>query len=340
MIRVIKKAQGDDKTLFNIATSLYLYPTAILAHHFGIFEFIAKDNKNASEICTFIGIELRSVEVVMAVVLALELVELDKGGYKLTKVTEEFLLKKSPNYCGDYWDLIYSTGDNFSLANLESVMRKHDTQDEAQETLFEESIYHTEKAEAFIKAMHGVSIGAASIWPNKLNLMDNHCMLDIGGVSGAHSVGVVTRWPNLRGIIYDIATVGRITTDFIKSYGLEERISIQIGDMWSDPFPAADIHFYSNVLHDWPMPENLFLTQKSYDVLPRGGRIIIHETLFNDETPGPLAVAGFNVTMLIWSQGKQYSHSEMRQMLHAAGFCDIEILPAFGYFSIITGVKP
>lgn len=340
MIRVIKKSQCDDKTLFNIATSLYLYPTAILAHHFGIFEYIAKDNKNASEICAFIGIELRSVEVVMAVVLALELVELEDGRYKLTKVTEEFLLKKSPNYCGYYWDLIYCIGDNFSLASLENVMRKPDRQKEEEETLFEESVYHTEKAGAFTKAMHGVSIGAASVWPDKLNLADYHCMLDIGGGSGVHSVGVVTRWPNIRGIIYELATVGGITTDFIKSYGLEKRILIHIGDMWSEPYPEADIHFYSNVLHDWPEQKNIFLTKKSYDALPHGGRIIIHEMLFNDDISGPLAVAGYNVTMLSWSQGKQYSYSEMKQILHCAGFCDIEIIPAFGYFSLITGVKP
>ncbi|AKP33889.1 methyltransferase [Yersinia aleksiciae] len=340
MIRVIKKAQCDDKTLFNIATSLYLYPTAILAHHFGIFEFIAKDNKNASEICAFIGIELRSVEVVMAVVVALELVELEDGRYKLTKVTEEFLLKKSPNYCGHYWDLIYSTGDNFSLANLEQVVRTRETQDEEQVTLFEESIYNTEKAEAFTKAMHGISVGAASVWPDKLNLADYHCMLDIGGGSGVHSVGAVTRWPHLRAIIYDLAPVGRITSGFIKSYGLEENISIHIGDMWSEPYPDADLHFYSNVLHDWPAQKNLFLTKKSYDALPHGGRIIIHEMLFDDDVAGPLAVAALNVTMLIWSQGKQYSRSEMKQILYSAGFRDIEILPAAGYFSIITGVKP
>ncbi|EEQ04952.1 SAM-dependent methyltransferase [Yersinia bercovieri ATCC 43970] len=340
MIRVIKQAQCDDRKLFNIATSLYLYPTAILAHHFGIFEYIAKDNKSPSEICAFIGIELRSVEVVMAVVLALELVEFEDGRYRLTKVTEEFLLKESPNYCGYYWDLIYSTGDNFSLANLENVMRKSEIQEEGKENLFEESIYSTEKAEAFTKAMHGISIGAASVWPNKLNLANYHCMLDIGGGSGIHSVGAVTRWPHLRATIYDLAPVGRITAGFIKSYGLEESISIHIGDMWSGSYPDADLHFYSNVLHDWPEQKNVFLTQKSYDALPHGGRIIIHEILFNGDIPGPLAVAGFNVTMLSWSQGKQYSFSEIKQLLHRAGFRDIEIIPASGYFSLITGIKP
>lgn len=219
-------------------------------------------------------------------------------------------------------------------------MRNSETPVNQETALFEESIYDAEKAEAFTHAMHGLSIWAASIWPDKLNLADYHCMLDIGGGSGAHSIGVVTRWPHIRGIIYDIAAVGRVAANVIQSYGLEENISIHIGDMWSEPFPNADIHFYSNVFHDWPEQNVTFLTQKSYDALPRGGRIIIHEMLFNDDAPGPLSVAGFNVAMLSWSQGKKYSRSEMKQLLEMAGFCVIEILPAFSDFSIITGVKP
>ncbi|AVX40049.1 hypothetical protein DA391_21845 [Yersinia massiliensis] len=61
--------------------------------------------------------------------------------------------------------------------------------------------------------------------------------------------------------------------------------------------------------------------------------------LFNDSEPGPLTVAGFNAALLSWSQGKKYAHSEMKQMLQIPGFCDIEILPTFSDFSVITGVK-
>ncbi|CRY56060.1 Hydroxyneurosporene-O-methyltransferase [Yersinia intermedia] len=340
MTRMIKKVQCDDKPLMSIITGLYLYPIAILAHHFGVFEHIAKGNKGLSDVCAFLSIKSRAAKAMMEVIRALDLVKIENNVYKLTMLAEEFLLKKSPNYCGDAWDLIYTTSDNFSLIHLEKVMRETDTPVNQETTLFEESLYNAEKAEAFTHAMHGLSIGAASVWPDKLNLADYHCMLDIGGGSGAHSIGAVTRWPHLRGIIHDIAEVSRVAAKVIKSYGLEKNISIHIGDMWSEPFPDADIHFYSNVFHDWPEQKVIFLIQKSYDALPHGGRMIIHEMLFNDDAPGPLTVAGFNVTMLSWSQGKKYSRSEINKLLEMAGFCDIEILPVFSDFSIMTGVKP
>ena len=71
-----------------------------------------------------------------------------------------------------------------------------------------------------------------------------------------------------------------------------------------------------------------------------GGRIIVHEILFNEERTGPFAVAAFNVAMLIAMQGQQYSGKEITAMLTEAGFTDIEVKPTFGYWSIVTGRKP
>jgi hypothetical protein len=38
--------------------------------------------------------------------------------------------------------------------------------------------------------------------------------------------------------------------------------------------------------------------------------------------------------------GQQYSGRELRSMLIEAGFRRVEVKPTFGYWSIVTGVKP
>ena len=70
-----------------------------------------------------------------------------------------------------------------------------------------------------------------------------------------------------------------------------------------------------------------------------GGRIVVHEMLFNDERTGPFSVAAFNVDMLVAMPGQQYSGKEISTMLGDAGFCDVEIKPTFGYWSIVVGRK-
>ena len=62
--------------------------------------------------------------------------------------------------------------------------------------------------------------------------------------------------------------------------------------------------------------------------------------LFNRGRTGPFPVAAFNVTMLLWTEGEQYSGPEISSMLREAGFRSIAVKPTFGYWSIVTGVKP
>jgi hypothetical protein len=47
-----------------------------------------------------------------------------------------------------------------------------------------------------------------------------------------------------------------------------------------------------------------------------------------------------NIAMLEAMPGQQYSGSEITQMLQEAGFTNIEVKATFGYWSIVTGVKP
>ena len=128
--------------------------------------------------------------------------------------------------------------------------------------------------------------------------------------------------------------------EFITRHGLQERIGTQVGDMWTDSFPPADLHFYSWIYHDWPPEKGRVLTHKSFVGLESGGRIIIHEMLYNDDKMGPFAVAALNSAMLWGTEGQEYSGRELSTMLTEAGFVDIEVKPTWGYWSVVTGRKP
>ena len=165
-------------------------------------------------------------------------------------------------------------------------------------------------------------------------------MLDIGGGSGAHSIGAALRWPELCSVVLDLAPVCEVTREYLAGFGLQDRIRTNAGDMWSDPFPPADLHFYADIFHDFTPEKCSFLTQKSFDSLESGGRLIIHEMLFNSEKTGPFTVAGYDVSMLLWTEGQQFSGAELSAMLAGAGFVEIAVMATQGYWQIVTGLKP
>ena len=54
--------------------------------------------------------------------------------------------------------------------------------------------------------------------------------------------------------------------------GCSEKVAVVAGDMLAAPLPAdADVHLYSNVLHDWDEPVVRQLLSKSFDALPPPG---------------------------------------------------------------------
>ncbi len=145
----------------------------------------------------------------------------------------------------------------------------------------------------------------------------------------------------MQAIVLDVPPVCEVAQGIIERHGLQDRIKTQVFDYWKDSLPSADLHFYSNSYQNWTLEKCRVLTQKSFESLKTGGRIIIHETLYNDDkTTGPFQAAAFNIVLLLATEGGLYSGQEFAEMLMEAGFTDIEVKPTFGYWSIVTGLKP
>ncbi len=56
--------------------------------------------------------------------------------------------------------------------------------------------------------------------------------------------------------------------------------------------------------------------------------------LFNSEKTEPFSVAGFDVSMLLWTEGQQFSGAELSSMLAEAGFIEIAIIATQGCWHI------
>ena len=109
--------------------------------------------------------------------------------------------------------------------------------------------------------------------------------------------------------------------------------------MWKDDFPIGDIFFFGDIFHDWTEEKCLLLAKKCFNKLPKGGKIILHEMLFNNDKTGPLLTAAYNMKMMLWTEGTQYSQNEISDILKKAGFTKIKIIQALGNWSLIVGEK-
>lgn len=312
----------------------------LLAHDLKVFPALAQRPRTLTQLASALGIEERPAEALLSVVAAQGFVQVSDGEYSLTAIAEDYLLPDSPTYYGGMLDLRLSTISSYTPASLKQAVLNNAATAYGNGDVFAAHAESAARAETFTRAMHSRSIAAALAWPRLLDLSGQRTMLDVAGGSGAHAIGAVSAYPGLDAIVFDIAPVCSVTSQYVSESGLSDRIRTHIGDMWSDPFPAADLHFYSNIFHDWPPDKIRFLARKSFDALPPGGRVIVHEMLYDDDKAGPLEAAIYSMVMLLWTEGRQYSGAELTAAFAQTGFVEIEMKRSFGLWSIVTGRKP
>lgn len=337
-VEALHKPSRDDKPLWDLVFAHWGYVAILVAHDLKLFSLLAEGPRTLVQICDELKLADRAAEALLSLCVSAEMLQLHDDRYGLTPYAEEYLLESSPTYLGGVLDLHISTPLSFESLK-QSILTN--TPQWYKGDWIKTSLEQAETTREFTRALHSYSMGSAMVWPTVVDLSDAQLLLDIGGGSGAHSICATLRWPNLKAIIFDRAPVAEIAQEFIASYGLQQRIQTQVGDMWQDPFPAADLHLYSQVYHDWLPEKCQFLTCKSFESLKSGGRLLIHEILYNDAKTGPFAAAAQNIGMFWATEGQQLSGRELSIMMTEAGFVDIEIKPTlFGYRSIVSGRKP
>ena len=336
----IRKPRSDDRRLWDVYWGAYGYFAVHIAHGEGVFTFLAEGPSTLVDICDAKGLKRRAAEAILSVCSAYGFLSLEDGQYTLTPLAEDYLLPDSPTYFGGQltWNLSHPeivTLDRLQRAVQTDSPQVYESGQEMFKTHEEEAAF----AQQFTRAMHSASMGAATAWPEKLDLSSHQVMVDIGGGSGAHCIGAVSRWSNLRAVVLDRPPVCEVAREYAEQHGLSERLTTDTVDFWNDPYPDGDLHFYGMIFHDWAADKCRFMARKSFASLPSGGRMIVHEMLYDEDRAGPLGVAAFNMVMMMYTDGEQYSGSEIAGFLKDAGFADVDIIPTFGYWGIVTGRK-
>ncbi len=333
----------ENDTVFHLGNAHLQTYALFAAHQLHLFEIIAEKSPiTIKEVCQALNMDERPVQGLLSICASNGLLSVDeKGHYTVSDVTRTCLLKSSPFPWGRMLDVHLMNPASISYQSFISALAKNASQIYDDEDLFESNEASKERAVAFTRAMHGKSKASAHHWPVIAPLTDNQCLLDVAGGSGIHAICAVNAFSQLRGLVLDRPEVCNVAREYIVEAGLLGRVDAAVCDMWKDDFPPSDVHFYSDVFHDWAIEDCRKLAKKSFHSLPKGGKILVHELLFNEQKTGPLSTALYNMVMLMWTKGQQFSERELTELLHDTGFMSVKITrTGYGDWSLISGIKP
>jgi hypothetical protein len=289
--------------------------------HFDLFTWF-RDHPGASvkEVCEAFGWVERPVDVLLTLCRANGFLTADN---RLTVTAREHLVADSPWYLGPYYEPIRDSAILQGYLRVLRTGRPANWQAKEEGGDWHASMLSEDFAKGFTELMNcrGLILGQMLARGLTPHLGGRKTLLDVGGGSGIYAATLVAAHPGLSGTVLEQPPVDRITRAEIERHGLSDRIEVQTGDMFRDPWPGGrDILLLSNLLHDWDVPEVRVLLEKSAEALVPGGLLVIHEAFLRDDKTGPLPVAEYSALLMNITQGKCYSAAEYRELLEPLGF--------------------
>jgi hypothetical protein len=155
---------------------------------------------------------------------------------------------------------------------------------------------------------------------------------DIGGGLGHLLHAVLEAAPRATGVLFDLPRVIEHA-----AAAASDRLSLQAGDFFTDPLPAADTYLIMDVIHDWGDERAETLLSAVRKAAPSQARVLAIEGILAD-VPGPDWSKNMDIIMLSFAGGRQRTRSEHEQLLNTAGFRLEQVIPTTSDVSILEAV--
>lgn len=241
------------------------------ATELGVFTELSEGALDLETITARLGIHRRSARDFMDTLVALGLVERERGLYSNTPETDRFLDRGKPTYIGGFLEMA-----NARLyghwGHLTEGLRTGKPQNEAKGAGFDALYRDDASLRQFLSAMTGISLITARSIAAKFPWADYRSFADIGCAQGAAPVQLALAHPHLEGAGFDLPVVRPVFQEYVESFDLTDRVRFVTGDFFKDSLPASDVLIMGHILHDWDLETKRFLLSKAHAALPRGRR--------------------------------------------------------------------
>ena len=307
----------------------------------GVFSELAKRPQDATTLQQQLGLHPRSARDFFDALVALGMLDRQSGLYTNTPETDFYLDRAKPTYLGGWLDMVNTRLYPF-WGRLTEGLRTGHPQNEVREghNFFEDLYSDPQRLKTFLSSMTGLSMSASKKIAAQFPWGHYHTFIDVGSAQGGLAVQVALAHSHLTGGGFDLPVTGPIFQEYVQSFGLETRLKFYPGNFFEDPLPTADVLSMGHILHDWNLEQKKQLIAKAYEALPRGGALIIFESLIDDERRENAFGLLMSLNMLIELPGGfDYTGADCTEWLREAGFQETRVEHVIGPDSMVVGMK-
>ena len=258
--------------------------TLLSSSELGLFTELAAGSLSFEELSARFRLHPRSARDFLDALVALKM--LTRGGdhYANTPATDMFLDRAKPTYIGGVLEMANARLYPF-WGSLTQALRTGEPQNEAKaggQSFF--AVLYTDpvRLEGFLKAMTGLSLGAAAAMAEKFPWAEYRTFVDVGTAQGGLPVQVAYAHPPRRRRLRpacrrpDLRRVRPLSRPFGSA-------AIPARRLLPGPLPSTDVIVMGHILHDWDLDEKRYLIAKAFEALREGGAFIAFDSVIDDE---------------------------------------------------------
>jgi hypothetical protein len=335
-------SQFTPERIMQLALGFWASKTLLSAIELGLFTELAKGPLDAQTIRERLGLHPRSIHDFLDALVALRMLERDTDNqYGNAPEADRFLDQGKSTYIGGMLEMANDRLYGF-WGSLTEALRTGRPQNEIKGgvNLFDALYTDPGRLEGFLKAMTGISMGAAQAIAQKFPWGEYRTIIDIGTAQGGFPVQVALAQEHLTGGGFDLPAIRPFFNKYVDEHGLGDRLRFYEGDFFRDSLPKADVLVMGHILHDWNLEEKKMLLKKAYDALLKEGALIVYEALIDDERQQNAFGLLMSLNMLIETTGGfDYTGAECSRWMREVGFRETRVEHLVGPDSMVIGIK-
>ena len=310
----------DVRGISNIAYGFMASKALFAALNLDIFSRLSGHPKSLDALTRETGVASSRLLSLLTACVSIGLLEHVAGEYRNAPASETYLVRSAPAYFGDYYRLQIDRQVYPALTRLDDALR-------GERVDFYALMQDTDEAERFSAAQEAGSRGPARVLAKLVDLNGGRTLLDIGGGTGAFSVSLCQRYPDLRATILDFPNVRPFAERCVAAAKLADRITFVGGDAlrtaWPDP---QDVVLASYLLSAIAAADGARLVGEAFRVLRPGGQLIVHDFMVNDDRCGPSSAALWLLTAIVVDpEAPSLTPGSLATLLGQHGFADAAV---------------
>jgi hypothetical protein len=177
---------------------------------------------------------------------------------------------------------------------------------------------HPDEAQQFSRAMSGISGMATGPVLASYEFSAASKLVDVGGAHGALLRGILEKYPQTNGVLFDLPHVVEGSKKEVARAGLAGRIEVVGGDFFKEVPAGGDVYLLKHILHDWDDAKCVSILETVKKAMKPTSKVLVVEfALPEDATPSPAHLMDLN--MLVMLDGRERTPAQYGALFAKAG---------------------